>query len=195
METKYPLPKTNDRFGRLTVIETYKKIKENRSIGNRVRLRCDCGNILSDIRVAHLYGSLSKAPIQGCASCRNTERGISKRAYDDRQAKNAVYFNYKTKAAQRNLTWKISKEKFFEIAEKQCVYCKEKNTSYFNPPKTSPWSKPYVYTGIDRIDSSIGYEENNIQPCCKWCNLAKSNRTEKDFLNWIKKISNNLGEG
>jgi hypothetical protein len=193
METKYTLPSIGDTFGDLTVVEVYKKIKDGKSLGNRIRLRCKCGNILSDIRLAHLYGSASKNAIVGCTSCRNKNRGILKRAYDNRQAKNAVFFNYKTKANQRNFSWNISKETFFNVADLPCIYCGEKKTSYFNPPKTSPWSSAYFYTGIDRINSDIGYEEWNIQPCCKWCNISKSNRSEKDFIDWIKRTYNNLG--
>lgn len=59
------------------------------------------------------------------------------------------------------------------------------------------WNNKCVYCGdiietigLDRIDSAKGYELENIQPCCTFCNSMKSNKNEKDFLNQCKKIIN-----
>ena len=53
----------------------------------------------------------------------------------------------------------------------------------------------YLYSGIDRIDSNLGYLENNVVPCCKFCNFMKLNLTTEDFLNRIAKIYlKNYGE-
>lgn len=46
-----------------------------------------------------------------------------------------------------------------------------------------------LYSGIDRVDSSVGYEIGNIVPACKICNFAKSNLTQDDFKSWAKRIS------
>ena len=43
--------------------------------------------------------------------------------------------------------------------------------------------------GIDRIDSTKDYEEDNVHPCCKHCNFAKNSRTDDEFKVWIKLIS------
>ena len=57
------------------------------------------------------------------------------------------------------------------ILTQNCVYCGDKATS------------------IDRIDNSIGYTKDNVQPTCKMCNIMKYTFTEKDFLNKVRLIA------
>jgi len=44
---------------------------------------------------------------------------------------------------------------------------------------------------LDRIDSSLGYIEGNIQPVHKVVNNMKSNMTDEEFIEWTKIIANN----
>lgn len=46
------------------------------------------------------------------------------------------------------------------------------------------------HNGIDRLNSSIGYEVDNCVPCCYICNRAKAQLDDKTFLNHITKIYN-----
>ena len=51
----------------------------------------------------------------------------------------------------------------------------------------NPW---FAYEwGKERIDSSVGYEPNNVVSCCKICNHAKSNLTKDDFINWAIRVA------
>lgn len=59
------------------------------------------------------------------------------------------------------------------MSSKPCYYCGELRE----------------YNGIDRIDSNIGYEDNNIVPCCEICNKMKSNYDLVFWLNHINKIT------
>lgn len=181
--SKYPKPNKGDVFGELTVIENIK-------LPGRwmVRLQCSCGDDSVLQRLGHLYGSKSKPPVRHCVKCGKKAIGLKQRDCSDKQARTAVWHNYRTKAAERNLVWDLSKEQFWYVAEEPCVYCGNEGTSYFKQPKSSPWASPYVYTGVDRIDSKVGYVYSNVQPCCKWCNMAKSNRTEEEFLSWIRTV-------
>lgn len=59
------------------------------------------------------------------------------------------------------------------------------------------WNKPCHYCGdiidgggIDRVDSSVGYEIDNCVPCCGTCNRLKMNLTLSDFFSQINKIYN-----
>lgn len=49
-------------------------------------------------------------------------------------------------------------------------------------------NSPILVNGIDRIDSSKGYNKENCVPCCFLCNKMKSNLYYKDFLHHIGKI-------
>jgi hypothetical protein len=46
--------------------------------------------------------------------------------------------------------------------------------------------------GIDRIDSSKGYIEGNVAPCCGKCNKMKLNYTLDEFKSQIVKIYKHL---
>lgn len=44
--------------------------------------------------------------------------------------------------------------------------------------------------GIDRIDSSKGYTEDNCRPCCTQCNTLKLDYTEQEFFDKVSLIHN-----
>lgn len=49
--------------------------------------------------------------------------------------------------------------------------------------------------GIDRLDSSKGYETGNVVPCCVTCNRMKLRMTETKFLEVVGKIyTNRIGK-
>jgi hypothetical protein len=48
--------------------------------------------------------------------------------------------------------------------------------------------KRYIYNGVDRVDSSKGYVKENVVPCCKWCNIAKGNKSAAEFKEHIFKM-------
>ena len=83
----------------------------------------------------------------------------------------------------------LTREQFLEEITKPCFYCNATRTSYFNA--TNDWEERFEYTGLDRVDSSLGYEMSNVVPCCKVCNMAKSNMTVEQFIDWAGKIVNN----
>lgn len=45
--------------------------------------------------------------------------------------------------------------------------------------------------GLDRLDSSVGYEKGNIVSCCSTCNMMKGILNPHDFVFQCKKISEN----
>jgi hypothetical protein len=46
----------------------------------------------------------------------------------------------------------------------------------------------FTYSGIDRVNSSIGYNKENCVPCCDKCNKAKLAMTKEEFLEWVKAV-------
>lgn len=58
--------------------------------------------------------------------------------------------------------------------------------------KSSPTSRTgvFIYNGVDRKDSSLGYAEDNVVPCCKECQKAKSNTPYDSFVAFINRVSN-----
>ena len=51
------------------------------------------------------------------------------------------------------------------------------------------YCKRYLSSGLDRIDSSIGYESNNVVPCCKVCNRMKDVLSTDEFLAAIEAVN------
>jgi hypothetical protein len=80
-------------------------------------------------------------------------------------------------AKSRQFDVLITLQEWAEITSKPCFYCGGK--------------LPDTGSGVDRIDSGIGYTKENCRPCCTDCNIAKSNMTEEEFKAWIIRIYGN----
>ena len=102
---------------------------------------------------------------------------------------NALYSCYNKNAINRGLLFPITKEEFREITQKNCHYCGLPPSNYF---KYNFMYGGYTYNGIDRVDNSVGYVNDNIVPCCKWCNQMKLAYTKEEFLSHISRIYNFL---
>lgn len=74
-------------------------------------------------------------------------------------------------------------EEFYSISQKDCFYCSDKPNNVIKRK-----NKIFKYNGIDRLDNSKGHIIDNIVPCCKYCNFAKSDLSIEEFENWIKRI-------
>ena len=194
MRTKLEIPTIGTVFGKLTVVSIYSVTDIYGYKRVAIDLICSCGEIVKNKRVGHLYGTSANPGVKSCKSCGYDYRGLQRRKESDSQSRNAVYGRYRSSAKQRQINWNLSKEDFFSVVSLPCNYCDNVETSFYSGVKSSPWVKSFRFTGIDRIDSNIGYTPENVQSCCKWCNYAKSDRSEQDFEKWVltvaKKIQN-----
>lgn len=91
----------------------------------------------------------------------------------------------------------ISFEDFYKKSQENCYYCGSEPNNIQNnakdDKKASLYAKEngnFIYNGLDRIDSSKDHSINNVLPCCKWCNYAKRERSQEEFLNWVIKLYN-----
>jgi len=96
----------------------------------------------------------------------------------------SIFSSYKQNAKARKLNFNVDFDYAINIMKSNCHYCgiEPSNTymkSYYN----------VKYNGIDRVDNSRGYENENVVSCCKMCNIAKNNNSEEDFLKWVKRLS------
>lgn len=83
------------------------------------------------------------------------------------------YNKYKRNALSREISFNLTKEEFENIVSRECYLCGV--------------SKP-GYIGIDRINNDIGYTKNNVEPCCKYCNLMKFDINLDTFKSKISDI-------
>lgn len=140
---------------------------------------CDCGNEVwvyrQDLKSGHTKSC-------GCYRIDKMRQKPGEAGFKQ------LLYTYKNGAKIRNLEFNLSDECFELLTKGNCFYCGE-------PPscKTRNYSKisehsVYTYNGIDRVDNSIGYIEQNCVTACGICNIAKKDTNYKDFLDWVKKV-------
>ena len=101
---------------------------------------------------------------------------------------NNLYTGYKNRALRSGKDFELSHEYFRQLTKQVCYYCgTEPSQISKGLGKTSG---DYIYNGIDRVDSSKGYTQENTVSCCKTCNFMKLDHSQENFLQHIKKIYN-----
>lgn len=95
---------------------------------------------------------------------------------------------YVRNAEQRGIEFRLSKELFREITKRECHYCGVEPSQVIFAHRKGK-ALPYVYNGVDRLDSDCGYEDGNVVACCHACNWMKSDRPESEFLERIFAIA------
>lgn len=98
-------------------------------------------------------------------------RGAWAREGQDRRV-HRILTNARSCANQRKWSWNLSDEEALRIIQSDCTWC-----GIGGPG------------GIDRLDSSIGYEPNNAVPSCRRCNVAKNDMSLDEWRAWIKRIA------
>jgi len=168
----------------ITLVEiTYK----DKKYGNRWKYICVCGK-----QGLTWTFHLSKNKPKSCG-CKNHDK---KRLKSFRVQKGPGYASlsqaygfYKHSAKKKQRTFEITLDLFMEVVKRNCYYCGVEPNNHF---KTEYDSEATVMHGIDRVDSSKGYELSNIVTCCKICNIAKRDLTVDKFKDWVIRISDNL---
>lgn len=169
-------------FGKLTVI----KWLESRN-GNEYWLcQCECGNT-KEIPTKRLnYGRVQSC---GCLRSENGKKQIKKiiQPISEESLVKHLFIGYLARAKNKKFEFSIDMEYFSEIIFKNCYYCGcEPNNLKRNRSKNN--IVEILYNGIDRIKNDKGYILGNCVPCCKNCNVAKMSMSEKEFLEWIRRV-------
>jgi len=111
----------------------------------------------------------------------------------------------KNTAKRRKISWQLSDYVACQFLFSNCFYCGLPPSASFSRYKNRDGTLTQsgrqssamavnngtIYTnGIDRIDNSLGYLQSNCVACCWACNLAKGDRTPKEFKEWLIRIFN-----
>jgi hypothetical protein len=112
----------------------------------------------------------------------DNERDIFYTKWKEYIHKSPVPYIYvkRTNEEKRKLPFKITKEQYEELIYKPCYLCGFRNRHG---------------NSLDRIDNTKReYTIDNVLPCCSTCNMMKAFYNKDQFLNGIKKISENIKE-
>lgn len=157
--------------------EAYSVRKSSKSSFRCVDCLCRCGNV-TQVSLSRL--GLGKAKSCGCLSRAVMESNISKYEAGFR----AVLRVYKYSAKERGFDFSLSRETFERLTTLNCAYCGKE------PCQFQTRFSDFKYNGIDRVDNTLGYTEDNCVTCCKVCNSMKDTLTVDDFKEHIKTILN-----
>lgn len=168
------MSRQNNKHGLLTILKEW--VDEGK---RHVFTICECGNF-------NLFSVKTKLTSKSCGC-------LVKKSIDNlvrmqikplgQSSFNEVYATYKRSAKIRGLEFNISEDDFKSMTSKNCHYC--------NTPPSNKMEKPnrngsYVYSGLDRVDNSIGYILENVVPCCVTCNSMKMAMSYNEFITHLR---------
>ncbi len=180
------------KFGRLTVVKESQSKKNRESTWDCL---CDCGKEKTATRNKLMSGKVKSCGCFGKESraSRTSKMTEKRRKYSPMEA------SAKRVWGGRYSDGDISFQMFLELAAKNCHYCDAPPSGKFSEAK---WDKrrsedartkgEFVYNGLDRLNSSLGHNLDNVVTCCKRCNMAKGAMPYQEFLEMVRKIYERL---
>ena len=160
------------KYGKLTILRRDMDGQRDGDVYRQIKwiCQCDCGKVKS-VR----WASLRIGETKSCGYCGRLPMG--EHAF-------RIFVNGMKQGARiRGLEFNLTNEQIKNIATKNCFYCG-------TPPSSETKSKNgnFIHNGVDRVDNSIGYNIENVVPCCTRCNLAKRKSSIGEFKEMIESI-------
>ena len=179
------------QFTRLTVLSAVDPVIDKHGKARTAYLcQCSCGTILTITR----HALQNKNGIKSCGCLNNENRsklGLSKRKSPPHiSTAKQIFLN-------RYSDGDLTLDDFLKISQQNCYYCDCLPSAQYNRfahrkgYKVSDYAVKegtFKYNGLDRIDSALPHNLENVVPCCVICNRAKSNTSQFDFKEWIGKV-------
>ena len=146
----------------------------------------ECGVEQSYLRKS--YAELSLKEKKLCKSCANKKEENSQHKGWIKDVLRYSFVNkYKTNAALRDIEWNVSFEYLADLLIEQDFKCALTGWDIHAMGVNSPAS-------LDRIDSSLGYIEGNLQWVASKVNMMKQHYTQEEFIEICVAITKNLKE-
>jgi len=82
--------------------------------------------------------------------------------------------SYRANAKYKGFPYNLPRALHDDLVTDRCFYC---------------GSDPNPVNGIDRVDNSRGYEDDNVVSCCEMCNRAKRDVPAAEFISWARRFA------
>jgi hypothetical protein len=142
-----------------------------------------CSACKQELLMSHFTNDRSKkdGKRSRCRACQrewNVTNGHKKREQQRKYAAKPEnrYKKYKASAESRGFAWDLTRDQFMIHWQQPCVHC----------------GSEIKTIGLDRIDSSVPYQEDNVEPCCRICNAMKSDSQTVDWYSHMELIRKNV---
>lgn len=145
-----------------------------------------CGSV-TDKRLQ----SIERAKSCGCMQSKRDRKVVDsgrRTAEGTRVEINTLMSVYKSNARKRGISFDLSYAQFETLVDSECYFCGDNGGNTLRKRGYDVYS----YTGIDRVDNSVGYLPSNCISCCSWCSRAKNNGTLANFVDKCKKITSRI---
>lgn len=170
----------NSKFGLLQPIEYIGiNIKNEHAC---YKCKCDCGN-----EVIMSRSNLKIGRVSSCGCFLKQKKDKSRHWKGCGDISSSLFCHIKTGAIRRSIEFNITIEYVWDLFLKQDKRCKISGVAI----NFQSEAKKYDGTAsLDRIDSSKGYIEGNVQWVHKKINIMKQNNSDEQFIEWCNIISN-----
>lgn len=191
-------PKYNDfigrKFGRLLVVAMVEPVVDKEGYKRTTYLcRCECGK--EPLIQRHALQNKNGVTSCGCLLFeQRSNLGLSKRKLEPKMATAKIIFDFRY--SDGNLTF----DDFLRLSQENCYYCGIGPSTTYNkfshrgPAKTSQYAVDngnFTYNGLDRIDSNLPHNLENVVAACHPCNYSKSDHNQDEWGKWICKVYDN----
>jgi len=159
----------------------------------------ECGQVFR-VDGRNLRSGASKRCVQ-CGLNHTKQANIGKikaRTTPEKMKLKYLYKNKKKNAIRNGHAWDLGKKAFKKLVFANCTYCGIEPSTTVNILKNQALHSYWVdngfitYNGIDRVDSSKHYTEDNCVTACWKCNNSKNNLSVEAFEAWVTRVYNHL---
>jgi hypothetical protein len=108
---------------------------------------------------------------------------------------NEIFRRYVNRAKKVRRPFELTRDEFRAFTKQNCHYCDcppmqehlRKNVRGYRV-----YTGPYIYNGVDRLNSKLGYTKDNCVACCGRCNKMKLDMTVEQFVTACREIVNHM---
>lgn len=144
--------------------------------------KCACGGTCEATTTVLTTGNT-----RSCG-CLKKESDTKRDLTPEQAGLNHLFCKYQASAKSRNLEFSLTKGQFWGLITQTCFYCGESPVQVCRIGGADRTDE-FLYNGVDRLDSSLGYTVENCAPCCSFCNRGKMEQSVEQFIARCRRIS------